>query len=544
MSRRNHSKWSGRVGELFADGCRALWAQWSRWLSQTGQGAVSWALPLGLAAFTLAAFWGLDAWARPGGGHTYSGGGSHGGGYHGGSHGGSGGSGGGDSGLLWLLVYLLFSHPVIGVPLLLLVVGGLVFAKWTGVGSSDEWDSAGGYEPPPPKRPKVDMSSLREHDPAFSRQVFEDFLNNLYVRAQQSRVSKDAMDRLSPYLSEPARTALSNRRQFLPLREVRGVVVGAQRVIWWSGADQDPVRVTVEFEANYTEMYEAGQPGAADSGDFYAREIWTIERKRDAKSRTPDQVASFHCPSCGAPVENSQDDACAYCGMHFGTSEFDWFVTGVAIQEERTTPPRLTGTVEEQGTMLPTVRDPNLEQGVAALKERDPEFGLESLRPRIQVIFDEMQQAWSSLEWDKARPFLTDRQFLSMSYWVDAYRKAGLRNVTTDNQITNLELVKVETDPFFDIVTVRLYAKGHDYTIDSSGNVVSGSKERERSYSEYWTLVRSVQKKDTDKDPKTCPNCGAPLSINQSGRCEYCGSKVTGGEFDWVLSRVEQDDSY
>jgi hypothetical protein len=29
-----------------------------------------------------------------------------------------------------------------------------------------------------------------------------------------------------------------------------------------------------------------------------------------------------------------------------------------------------------------------------------------------------------------------------------------------------------------------------------------------------------------------------------AGVCEYCQGKVTSGEFDWVLSRIEQDEAY
>ena len=41
-----------------------------------------------------------------------------------------------------------------------------------------------------------------------------------------------------------------------------------------------------------------------------------------------------------------------------------------------------------------------------------------------------------------------------------------------------------------------------------------------------------------------CPNCGAPLQINMAGNCGTCRVKVTAGQFDWVLSRIEQDDVY
>ena len=41
-----------------------------------------------------------------------------------------------------------------------------------------------------------------------------------------------------------------------------------------------------------------------------------------------------------------------------------------------------------------------------------------------------------------------------------------------------------------------------------------------------------------------CPNCGALLKINMAGVCEYCNGKLSSGAFDWVLSRIEQDEAY
>jgi ferredoxin len=29
-----------------------------------------------------------------------------------------------------------------------------------------------------------------------------------------------------------------------------------------------------------------------------------------------------------------------------------------------------------------------------------------------------------------------------------------------------------------------------------------------------------------------------------AGSCTHCHAKITSGEFDWVLSRIEQDESY
>ncbi|MBQ1291811.1 MAG: zinc-ribbon domain-containing protein [Lachnospiraceae bacterium] len=35
-----------------------------------------------------------------------------------------------------------------------------------------------------------------------------------------------------------------------------------------------------------------------------------------------------------------------------------------------------------------------------------------------------------------------------------------------------------------------------------------------------------------------CPNCGAPLSINETAKCPYCGTVVTVPNTDFVISSI------
>ena len=35
-----------------------------------------------------------------------------------------------------------------------------------------------------------------------------------------------------------------------------------------------------------------------------------------------------------------------------------------------------------------------------------------------------------------------------------------------------------------------------------------------------------------------CPNCGAPVNINQTAKCEYCDSVITVENHDFVLSSI------
>ena len=38
---------------------------------------------------------------------------------------------------------------------------------------------------------------------------------------------------------------------------------------------------------------------------------------------------------------------------------------------------------------------------------------------------------------------------------------------------------------------------------------------------------------------KNCPACGAPLDINATAKCPYCGSVVTVQQEEWALSSIK-----
>ena len=377
------------------------------------------------------------------------------------------------------------------------------------------------------------LERLRAHDPDFSLVLFDDFLYALYTEVHNAR-GGGRLATLSPYLRPKARNVLAG----LGSAPVSTIVVGAMRLMEAGIDAANNASVSVEFEANYTES----APDAAPQS-YYALERWHVVRGPNARSRPPERVRIFGCPSCGAPLDRLVGSTCQYCQRVVDNGSFDWIVDSIEIVEREARPPMLTGTTEEVGTDFPTEYDPRRDEALAELETRDHAFDLNALYARIGWIFSSMQQAWSSLEWDQARPFLSDNLWLAQSYWLDAYRRSDLRNVSENARIEKIELVRVAADRWYDAITVRLYATGFDYTVDGSNAIVGGSRSQERAYTEYWTLIRSATTAGVARTDPVCPSCGGPLAINMAGQCSHCQVKITSGEFDWVLSRIEQDDT-
>jgi hypothetical protein len=484
------------------------------------------------------------ALARVGGGQSYGGGG------------GNGGDGDGGA-LIWLvfqvvrlLVYLTIEFPVIGIPLdLIVIIAVIYFFVRRSRNKTQEFTSVRVNSLVADDDTTMDvhagergLEQLKRFDPNFSEIVFKDFCYALYAKAHEARGrGQAALDLLSPYLSEVARRSLLDRNE-PTLKSVEGIIVGAMSVGHVKGLETPLIKVEVLFEANYSETF-AGENINAVS--YYVRERWTLERSRDLLSPTPAEATALHCPRCGAALQRDTVGACAFCGTKIDSGDFQWYVRDVSLLGREVKGPALLADIAERGTESPSVVQPGFQELSAQFEMDHPEFSWAQFQTRAKLIFDELQAAWSSLDWERARPHETDNIFQMHQYWIEAYKRQKLQNVLQECQVTAIQPVKIMQDAFYNSITLRIWAQGYDYTVNETGQIVSGSRQGLRYWSEYWTFIRNRRAKPAAiRTDLNCPNCAAPLKVNAAGICEFCDGKITSGEFDWVLSRIEQDESY
>jgi hypothetical protein len=502
---------------------------------------------LGMLAWLSVLLSASQALARPGGGHTFGGGSS--------DDWGGGGGGGGDGGaeLIYLLIRLVFYYPKLGIPLLLIAAyfwWKLKRARpesWTSSHSPDHGFSPSSAAAPIRRAGRgtpAPLSALVELDPEFSRVVFEDFCFRLYASAYRARGKASELAALAPYFTEETRGQLMAESP--SGRSASNVVVGSLRIEQLSithGPEAEGfAEIALHYEANVT---FPGGPAEGAEQTFYRQERWLLRRAASARTKPPEETERLGCPNCGAPFSSADGRRCAYCNQVVADGRFAWQVVQRSILVDESRSPALTSSVAERGTDRPTVRDPELSSGFEQLLARDPSVKLPSLETRTRLIYDELNRGWSDCDLSRIRALVSDGMFDYLRYWVEAYQAQGLRNVLEDMTISRMETAKVVHDKHFDAITLRLFASGRDYTVRAgTGQLVSGSKSASRSYSEYWTLIRSSEARGAARADATCPSCAAPLTVTMAGQCGHCGSHLTRGEFDWVLSKIEQDDVY
>jgi len=472
--------------------------------------------------FLVAAWLAPELWARLGGGGGYSGGGG-GGGYSGGD---GGGGGGGELFVYW--IKFCIHYPYIGLP-----ITGFVGYQWYKFKSNEQRSIRVTPEPSPP----LDWDALRAHDENFSEVLFRDFSYSLFSKIHEARGSGE-LARYSQYLDDGARGWLEGLRS--SLTDVHGVVVGGLTVneLHVPPEPNEIASVRLNYEANFTEVN--GEKEVA----VYTRQVWHLSRRAGALSPEPERISALGCVGCGSPLEPEPDGTCPHCGNQYTRGEHHWFVTGIVELDRRYVGPALTSKADDVGFEFPTVFDPELEARRIRLMEAHPGLDFKMIVARFRHIYHTLQTAWGEQDLAVLRPFETDSLYQNHKYWVEEYQRQNLRNVLKEVALDDIELVKIRSDKFYDAITCRLRASMFDYTEDSQGNHVCGSRKKRTQFSEYWTFVRGRGAAENTKGDAVCPNCAAELNITMAGECEYCGSKLTSGDFDWVLSEIQQDEEY
>jgi len=340
---------------------------------------------------------------------------------------------------------------------------------------------------------------------------------------------------VAPYLHPQLRRQLAADRQ--PIERVIVGKVSLRNAI----RRHNSLDVEVEFKANLVM-----RDGAGPQRNLLIQQF-VFRRPLGVVTRAPEAVLALGCPACGTRQEPEADGRCRQCGQVVGNGAMDWQVIATRTGQLRpVTEPVGQGGGVEVGTDLPTVIDPMLAAGERHLSTLDPSFDWEVFRHRVATIFMKLQEGWTRRDEGILRPYELDHVFDTHRIWLERYREQGVRNVLDDVQIDEMQPVKVEGDAWYDSITMRIFASMIDYNVRDDGSLISGDRTKRKAFSEYFTLIRRASRHGrASADPLKCPQCGAPLDrISQLGICGYCDSRITTGEFDWVLAEITQDEEY
>lgn len=176
------------------------------------------------------------------------------------------------------------------------------------------------------------------------------------------------------------------------------------------------------------------------------------------------------------------------------------------------------------------------------IKQKDPNFSAEDFLSFSRYVYVTIQDAWSNRDLTPVRIYLHDNLYNQTQKQIERKIANGVINKIENVAVSTAYLTAYRRDKEFEYVTVYLNARLTDYEInEKTGQVLRGDPNARYELRYALRFARNSGIKTTSANTQTlkshsCPNCGAPLEMSSSGKCEYCGSTITTGQYSWVLS--------
>jgi hypothetical protein len=189
--------------------------------------------------------------------------------------------------------------------------------------------------------------------------------------------------------------------------------------------------------------------------------------------------------------------------------------------------PRYSAPVEVHGSLFPgsamVVIGGSGTDSVSAIQARDPGFDSTSFLSHVDAVRAAVVAGLrdhNSSEFDR---------FVGSSLVPSLRAQAtgqSARTIATDAATGGASIRAAHTDATFDTIVAA-------FAVDGSV--------------EDWTFQRSSQATTpaggAPTEPK-CPQCGAPLKLDDAGACAYCKAPVTGATTDWLLVRIQREPGF
>ncbi|NLI77660.1 MAG: TIM44-like domain-containing protein [Candidatus Riflebacteria bacterium] len=445
------------------------------------------------------------------------------------SGGGGGGGGGLDGDAIYLLLRLIelsIEQPLVGIPLLILVIAIIVYSANEGKERYVDYTIRRGTQAQGTLERANAERRLRERDPAWNQARFLTRVRQAFTAIQegwsradlakaQAFLSDGVYDRFQILLRELAEAGLRDH-----LEELKVLDTTLRQVE--SDPGFDTVHVSIRASAtNYRVAARTGKWVEGPTTPEVFEEVWSFLRRPGARTLAKPGLLEGFCPNCSAPIEIVRVAICPVCNSYLRSGEHDWVLADITQACEW------------------TATDPAAIPGMKTFQRADPGFNVQHLEDRAAVIF--WRHALAERTGDPApmRKFALDRFMEGLTFRLKP-GEDGTRSFYTRCAVGAVVVKAVLPGDPFDRVFVEVAWSGRLQERQADGRVVQAGKGPRRLRSAFVLVRRHgvTTEVKASLDSSHCPNCGAPEQTGQEFVCPYCDTVLNDGSRDWTLEKL------
>ena len=153
-----------------------------------------------------------------------------------------------------------------------------------------------------------------------------------------------------------------------------------------------------------------------------------------------------------------------------------------------------------------------------------PGENLEVLKKKLFEVYKDVQLAWMNFEYDKLKNLCTDELATTYIGQLEMLKVKKGQNIMDDWSFDGAKVTKIRDEDGMVYITAIIDTRFYDYVINTETYIVMQGYKHIKVHNIY-EMVFAVNKKLIDGKLK-CPKCGATVTPNNEGKCEYCRTTI------------------
>ena len=168
----------------------------------------------------------------------------------------------------------------------------------------------------------------------------------------------------------------------------------------------------------------------------------------------------------------------------------------------------------------------------------DETFSESKFKTKVDNIFVMLHISLMTKNLSRVDHFISDEVYNEFNERLKQLNANNEVQMFDELNVKSTEIQNIEiTDTEFN-VNVKLISRYMDYIIDAdSKKLIRGNN---TSRIEKTNILTFTKKRNfrVQGSVRKCPACGANMNINNTGKCEYCGTIYNTEDYDWVLTKI------
>ena len=166
------------------------------------------------------------------------------------------------------------------------------------------------------------------------------------------------------------------------------------------------------------------------------------------------------------------------------------------------------------------------------------EFNEAMFKTKVDNIFVKLYTCIMKQDLSDVTHFISDNIQSNLESQINNLKNKNQRQIYDELNVKDTKILSRNIENDKEIVDVEIISRYMDYIIDKdTGDLIYGDDTRRIEKRNILKFEKKLNTKEIGLVRK-CPGCGASISVNTSGKCEYCGAFFNQEDYDYILVSI------